>query len=130
MCNRLVASVVIMPLRYGRTKLASNWPKLTGDVLEMDPDTVLQENKAVFPGHSSWFEMAGCVFFKRPALSRSPLLLLLICVISPSHHQRASKTAQRRTFHPEYRTRLQLYPTKTNRQIRYKTWKCLEMNPR
>lgn len=130
MCNRLVASVVIMPLRYGRTKLAPNWPKLTEDVLEMDLGAPLQENKAVFPGHSSWFEMAGCVFFRRPALSRCPLLLLLICVISPSHHQRASKTAQRRTFHPKKHTGLQLCPTKAKRQIAFKTWKSLERNPR
>lgn len=56
----------------------------------------------------------------------APPLLLLIRVISPSHHQSLQKTKQRRTFHPENHAGPRLNPTKTKRQSVTEAWKCLE----
>lgn len=55
----------------------------------------------VSPDLPSLFVMAVpcCVFSsKGPSVSICPSLLLLKCVISPSHHRRASKTAHRYTY--------------------------------
>lgn len=101
MCNRLVASVVIMPLRNGRTKLAPNWAKLTGDVSEMDPGALLQESKAVFPGHSFWFEMAGCVFFKRPAPLAAPCFCCSYALSAPHITSEPPKLRKEALFTPQ-----------------------------
>lgn len=97
MCDSLIASVVIRLLFIRCIKSTRNSSKLTAVVFSAgSPTTSNSDTIQYLPDLSSLFVMAVpcCVFSsKGPSLSLSPCpsLLLLKCVISPSHHHRASK---------------------------------------
>lgn len=102
MCDILIASVVIRLVFTLCIESTRNSSKLTAVVSSAgSPTTSESTTIQIPPDLSSFFVLAvpRCVFSsKRPSLSPCPSLLLLKCVISPSHHHRASKTAHRYFF--------------------------------
>lgn len=96
----------LLPSSSGSFSLsASNQPETAPNSLRLslrlDPPPPQSTTIQIPPDLSSFFVLAvpRCVFSsKRPSLSPCPSLLLLKCVISPSHHHRASKTAHRYFF--------------------------------
>lgn len=102
MCDILTASVVIRLLFIRCIKSTQNSSKThCGCLFGWIPHHLQLRNDPIPPDLSSLFVMAVpcCVFSsKGPSLSPCPSLLLLKCVISPSHHHRASKTAHRYFF--------------------------------